>query len=125
MRPSPTPVLSSSEYLSATSSKVFPKIGVVLNAEAEVGVVFERLVLCFPQAFDFQGDSLVSVHPGDLHTAIPFAVLDVDAPEEDQVVFELRDVFEECHPGLLNLCRMCEDRAANLLILHNCAGDVQ
>ena len=62
--------------------------------------MFERLVLCFSQALDFHSDGLVAVHPGDLHTAIPFAVLDVAAPEEDQVVFELRDVGEECHPGL-------------------------
>jgi hypothetical protein len=51
---------------------------------------------------------LVAVHPGDLHAAIPFAVLDVAAPEEDQVVFEFGDVGEECHPGL-----------------RFCAGDVQ
>jgi hypothetical protein len=73
---------------------------VVLQAEAQVGVVFERLVLCFSQALDFQSDGLVAVHPGDLHTAIPFAVLDVAAPEEDQVVFELRDIGEECHVEL-------------------------
>jgi hypothetical protein len=46
---------------------------VVLQAEAEVGVVFEGLVLCFPEALDFQSDGFVAVRPGDFHTAIPFA----------------------------------------------------
>jgi hypothetical protein len=42
------------------------------------------------------------------------SVVDDFPPEEDYIVFELRDAGEECPPGLRSvqdLCRICEDRS--------------
>ncbi len=83
----------------------------MFNLEPKLHIVVEGLLFGFLDVRCLQRYCFIAVFLGDLHAAIPIAVLDVLAAEDYEAGFELLFVEHEDHGGGFLLCRSCVVRA--------------
>ena len=69
----------------------------MLDAEAHIGVLVEGLVLCRIDVGGLKGNRLVTVCLGELHPAVPVAMLHVSTAEDDEAGLEFLGIGQEAH----------------------------